>query len=184
VHRGDRNAAHGSFDLEAHSTAAAPAAFTAFLAGFISPSLLTKTPILYEAALSPVGALIDTRSPRILKRMSVKLLRRILALFIVTAYFGATLQAVPSYTSSADMSQAAMGGMMQHPDNPSDKTPCKGMLRGCVSDIGCIFLVSLAAPNAALFTLTAWSSVIYPASDQWLRGRTIKPALGPPISLA
>jgi hypothetical protein len=116
--------------------------------------------------------------------MPVKLLRRILALFIVTAYVGATLQALPSYAASADMSQVAVGGMMQHPDNPGDKTPCKGMLPGCVSDIGCIFLVSLPAPNAALFTLTAWSSVIYPASDQWLRGRTIKPALGPPISLA
>jgi hypothetical protein len=117
--------------------------------------------------------------------MPVKLLRRILTLLIVTAYVGATvLQVAPTYAAHADMSSAAMNGMMHEQDSPDDKMPCKGMLPGCVTDLGCIFLVSLPAPNVTLFTVTAWSSVIYPASDQSLRGRTIKPALGPPISLA
>jgi hypothetical protein len=115
----------------------------------------------------------------------LKLLRRFLALLIVTAYVGATvLQAAPTYAAKPDMSYAAMGGMMHEQDSPGDKMPCKGMVPGCVTDLGCIFLVSLPAPNVTLFTVTAWSSVIYPGSDQWLRGRTIKPALGPPIPLA
>ena len=42
-----------------------------------------------------------------------------------------------------------------------DKMPCKGMLPNCVTDIGCIFLVSLPAPDLTLVTMTAWSSVIY-----------------------
>jgi hypothetical protein len=58
------------------------------------------------------------------------------------------------------------------------------MVPGCVTDLGCIFLMSLAAPDLTLVTVTAWSSVTYPGLDQALRGRTIKPALGPPISLA
>ena len=62
--------------------------------------------------------------------------------------------------------------------------PCKGMLPNCVTDIGCIFLVSLPAPDLTLVALTAWSSVIYNNTSEGLRGRTIKPALGPPISLA
>jgi hypothetical protein len=117
--------------------------------------------------------------------MPVKLLRRILALLIVTAYLGATVfQAAPVFAASADKNRSSMNGMMHEQDGQGDKMPCKGMLPGCVTDLGCIFLVSLPAPNVALFTMTAWSSVIYTGSSQSLRGRSIKPALGPPISLA
>jgi hypothetical protein len=117
--------------------------------------------------------------------MPVKLRRRIFTLLMVTAYLGATtLQVAPTYAANADMGSAAMNGMMHEQDSPRDKMPCKGMLPGCITDLGCIFLVSLPAPTVILFTVTAWSSVIYPGSDQSLRGRTIKPALGPPISLA
>jgi hypothetical protein len=114
--------------------------------------------------------------------MPVKLLRRFLALLIVTAYVGATvLQVAPTYAANADMSHAAM---MHEQDSPGDKMPCKGMLPGCVTDLGCIFLLSLPAPDLTLDTMTAWSSVIYDSASDGLRGRTIKPALGPPISLA
>ena len=117
--------------------------------------------------------------------MSVNLLRRILALLIVTAYVGATtLQVAPVFAANADTGSAAMNGMMHEQDGQGEKMPCKGMLPGCVTDLGCIFLVSLPAPNVALFTVTAWSSVIYAGSSQSLRGRSIQPALGPPISLA
>jgi hypothetical protein len=117
--------------------------------------------------------------------MAVKLLRRILTLLIVTAYLGATvLQVAPTYAANADMSHAAMGGMMHEQDSPGDKMPCKGMLPGCVTDLGCIFLVSLPAPDLTLVTMTAWASVMYDSASDGLRGRTIKPALGPPISLA
>jgi len=90
--------------------------------------------------------------------MAVKLLRGILTLLIVTVYVGATmLRFAPSYASNADMNHAALGGMMQDRDEPSDKTPCKGSLPGCVTDLGCIFLMSLAAPDLTLVTVTVWS---------------------------
>jgi len=115
----------------------------------------------------------------------VKLLRRTLTLLIVTAYVGAMmLQVAPSYAASASMSSSSMDGMMHEQDGQGDKMPCKGMLPGCVTDLGCIFLVSLPTPNVALFTVTVWSSVIYDNAPEALGGRTIKPALGPPISLA
>jgi hypothetical protein len=120
--------------------------------------------------------------------MPVKLLRQILTLLIVTAYISTTLQhVVPSY--AADMNHAAMShtdmtGMMHDQDNSGHKMPCKGMLPGCVSDLGCIFLVSLPAPDLTLVNVTAWSSISYDNAPQGLRGRTIKPALGPPIPLA
>jgi hypothetical protein len=117
--------------------------------------------------------------------MPVKLLRQILTLLIVTAYLGATgFQVTPVYAASADMSSGSMNGMMHEQDGPGDKMPCKGMLPNCVTDIGCIFLVSVPAPDLNLFTTTNWSSVIYDNASEALRGRSIKPALGPPISLA
>jgi hypothetical protein len=117
--------------------------------------------------------------------MPMKLLRRILALLIVTAYVGATVfQAAPVFAAGTDMSSSSMNGMTHEQDGQGDKMPCKGMLPGCITDLGCIFLVSLPAPNVTLLTVTAWSSVIYTALSQSLSGRTIKPALGPPISLA
>jgi hypothetical protein len=117
--------------------------------------------------------------------MLVKLLRRILALLIVTAYVGATtFQVAPTYAANAHMSSSSINGMMHEQDSQGDKMPCKGMLPNCVTDIGCIFLVSVPTPNLTLVAMTAWSSVIYDNASEGSRGRTIKPALGPPIPLA
>ena len=74
--------------------------------------------------------------------------------------------------------------MTHEPDGQNDKMPCKGMLPNRMIDIGCIFLVSLPTPDTDLFTPSSWSSVIYQSASDTLHGRTIKPALGPPISLA
>ena len=118
--------------------------------------------------------------------MPVKLLRQILALLIVTAYLGATvLQVAPVYAANAAMSSSSMNGMMHEQAGQGDKMPCKGMPPNCVTDLGCIFLLSLpAVPELNVFTRTTWLSVVYSGSSQLLRGRSIKPALGPPISLA
>jgi hypothetical protein len=117
--------------------------------------------------------------------MPVKLLRQILTLLIVTTYLGATVfQVAPIYAASADMSSGSMNGMMHEQHGQGEKMPCKGMLPNCMTDIGCIFLVSVPSPDLNLFTTTTWSSVIYHNASEALRGRSIKPALGPPISLA
>ena len=115
----------------------------------------------------------------------MKLFRRILILLIVTAYVGATtLQIALTSAANADRDAAAMNGMMHDQGGQGDRMPCKGMLPGCITDIGCIFLVSVPTPDLTLATTTSWSSVIYGNASDALRGRTIKPALGPPISLA
>ena len=133
----------------------------------------------------PGGDLIAPGRRNTFSRMPVKLLRRILVLLIVTAYAGATVfQVAPVFAASAAKTSAAMNGMMHEEPGHSDKMPCKGMLPGCITDIGCIFLVSVPTPDLTLATTTSWSSVIYGNASDALRGRTIKPALGPPISLA
>jgi hypothetical protein len=118
----------------------------------------------------------------ILSSMPVKPFSRILALLLVATYIGATMLVIAP--SGSDMSSAAIDGMMHEQDGPGDRMPCKGMVPGCVTDLGCVFLISLAAPALTLVTVTAWSSVTYPGLDRALHGRTVKPALGPPISLA
>jgi hypothetical protein len=116
--------------------------------------------------------------------MGERLFSRILASFVAAAYLGAAmLQAAPSFATHTH-NQAAIGGMVHDQDHPSEPMPCQGKMRGCVSDLGCIFLVSLPAPDLTLVAVTAWSSVSYDNAFQGLRGRTIKPALGPPIPLA
>src|SRR5690348_8074562 len=108
--------------------------------------------------------------------MLMKLLRQILTLSIVTAYVGATvLQAAPSYAADTEINHAAVGVTEHDQDHQDDRMPCKGKLAGCVSDLGCIFLVSLPAPDPTLVSVTAWSSVNYDNALQGLRGRTIKP---------
>ena len=113
----------------------------------------------------------------------MKMLRQILTLLIVTAYIGARLlPAAPSHAANAGMNHA---GMMHDHQNPGDnKMPCKGMLPGCVTDVGCIFFVTLPPPGLTVLTVTAWSSVSYDNASQGMHGRTIKPALGPPIWFA
>ena len=110
------------------------------------------------------------------------MLRQILTLLIVTAYIGARLlPAAPSHAANAGMNHA---GMMHDHQNPGDnKMPCKGMLPGCVTDVGCIFFVTLPPPGLTVLSVTAWSSVSYDNASQGIHGRTIKPALGPPIPL-
>lgn len=126
------------------------------------------------------GARLDTPDRRYtLTRMLVRLLRLFLVLLIAVTYVGAASVAPMVYADATGMSS----GMMHEQNGQSDNMPCKGMAHGCVSELGCIFLVSIPAADLTVFTTTAWSSVIYSDASAALYGRTIKPALSPPILL-
>ena len=115
-------------------------------------------------------------------RMPARLLRGFLALLIVSAYLGATVLAVApiANAASADMNH----GMMHEPGVTGDEMPCKGTVPGCVTEFGCIFLVSLPAPDLTISAMVGWSPVTYLVAGGFLRGRSTKPALDPPISRA
>jgi hypothetical protein len=110
--------------------------------------------------------------------MPVGLLRRILTVLIVTAYLGATM-VVPTVNAAATPMDA---GMMHQQDGMGDKMPCKGKMSNCMTEIGCIFMISLPSPNLTVSTFVRWSPVSYVVASEYLTGRSIKPALGPPIS--
>jgi hypothetical protein len=116
--------------------------------------------------------------------MPLRLLRQIFSVLLVVAYVGATMIAV---APDAKAAPAAMHGMtMQAEDGTGGTMPmrCKSMKPGCVTDAGCIFMVSLPAPPTALGTSLAWVSVYYPMAAETVPGHTIMPLLGPPISRA
>ncbi len=112
--------------------------------------------------------------------MPLRLLRQIISLLLVAAYLSATTLVIApaAYAAPSEMSG---GTMMKQSDN-SEQMPCKGMKTGCVTEIGCIFMVSLPAPDLTTGTPLAWSPVTYSVSPEFLNGRATKPALGPPRS--
>ena len=114
--------------------------------------------------------------------MPVKPLQRLLALLIVAVYLGATVIQAAAMTPVPVASMT--DGMMHQPDGSGDAMPCQGKKTPrCVSEFGCVFLISLPAlPTLGFFTATEWSSVGYGVTSPSLHGRSIKPALGPPIT--
>jgi hypothetical protein len=115
--------------------------------------------------------------------MPVRLLRQILSMLLVAAYLSATVffaTAPVAYAAPSDMS----GGMtiQQNGTNDQMPMPCKGMKTGCVTELGCVFMVSLQAPDLTLTAAIDWLPVTYSVSAEFLVGRSMKPALGPPRS--
>jgi hypothetical protein len=115
--------------------------------------------------------------------MPVRLLRQILSMLLVAAYLSATVfvTAPVAYAAPSDMS----GSMMMQQNGASDQMPMpcsKGMKTGCVTELGCVFMVSLQAPDLTLTAAIDWLPVTYSVSAEFLVGRSMKPALGPPRS--
>jgi hypothetical protein len=115
--------------------------------------------------------------------MPVRLLRQIFSMLLVVAYVSAT---IVTTAPGANAAPPAMGdGMMMTTGQAGDAMPMpcsKGMKSSCVSDFGCIFMVSLPPAHFGGATRIAWSAITYTVADEFLRGHSIKPALGPPIS--
>ncbi len=117
-----------------------------------------------------------------LLQMPVRL-RRFFALLIMSAYLSAAILVAMPIANAAVVEMG--GGMMHRQDGTSHEMPCKSKRPACIIELGCVFMVSLPAPDLAASTSIAWSPVTYySGSLDPLHGRTIRPALGPPISRA
>jgi hypothetical protein len=115
--------------------------------------------------------------------MPVRLLRKILSVLLVVAYVSATIITVAPVANAA--SHEMSGSMTMTQDGAKDPMPCsKSMKPGCVTELGCVFMVSLPAPDPAITTVIGWSIVTYTISAEFLPENAIKPALGPPRSRA
>jgi hypothetical protein len=114
--------------------------------------------------------------------------RRLVVLFTVIAFIGGmTLQLMPPKEALAASRAAApdcprMAAM--HADMGSAPAmPCKGMDPECVKQMGCLGTASLPLPQPSPPAFFVYNKVAWwlPASSP--SGRSIKPALSPPIGL-
>jgi hypothetical protein len=114
-------------------------------------------------------------------RMPVRVLRQIISMLLVAAYLSATIF-ITAPAAYAAPSEISGGMMMQHGSSDQMPMPCKGVKTGCVTELGCVFMVSLSPPDLTVTVAIDWSPVTYTVSSEFLDGRSTKPALGPPRS--
>ena len=117
------------------------------------------------------------------------MLRQTFSMLLVVIYMSATIIAVVPVKAAPARASDMAHAMMTHTNNGMDGTmpmPCKSMKPGggCVTDAGCIFMLSLAAPHVDVGAPLAWAFVNFPMVAETVLGHSIKPLLGPPISRA
>jgi hypothetical protein len=113
--------------------------------------------------------------------MPVRLLRQLISMLLVAAYLSATIFVTAPVTYAAP---SEMSGTMMKQDGTKGEMPmpCKGVKTGCVTELGCVFMVSLPAPDLTVTAAIDWLPVTYTVASEFLEGRSTKPALGPPRS--
>jgi hypothetical protein len=120
-------------------------------------------------------------------RMPLRLLRQIFSVLLVVAYVSAMVIAIAPAAKAAPGAMAS--GMTMQADQMGggmDDMPCKSktMKSNCVTDAGCIFMLSLPAPHVNVGTPLAWVFVTFSIAAESVPGHSITPLLGPPISRA
>jgi hypothetical protein len=114
--------------------------------------------------------------------------RLVVTAIMICAFLGAGLmQNVPS--AQADTAGMAMmadqgGDVAPMPCHGTQKpTPCKDKVPGCMTDLGCLFVVGIPALPTRVGERFAWGHVTYWATNKLAEGVTPEPDLGPPIRL-
>jgi hypothetical protein len=112
--------------------------------------------------------------------MAFRLIRRLFIVLSLVAFTATGLaQAAMLDTAMSSGKAMAMSDM-----SDSSMPCCPEKAPSCNTDVGCVFLVGLPMPASTLVSTLAWSVVTYPTSHNGGEGRSILPALGPPIFLA
>ena len=125
--------------------------------------------------------------------MRLRLARMVIAVVTVCAFLIVGLvQNMPSaQADAAGMSAAGMDTMTDQgediasmPCHGTQKpTPCKDKVPGCMTDLGCLFVVGIPAPATRVGERLAWGRVTYWAMANLTEGIAPEPHLEPPIRL-
>lgn len=116
-------------------------------------------------------------------------LHRLVVLFTVVAFVGGmTLQLMPPKEAFAASRAAVpdcphMAAMQTKTMGSAPAMPCKGIDPECVKQMGCLGTVSLPLPQPSPPAFFAYHKVAWWLPDSIPNGRSIKPALLPPIGL-
>jgi hypothetical protein len=116
--------------------------------------------------------------------MTVRLIRQLFAILMVAMLMGApALQAAfpaPCHAAAANVSDH---------QSLSDQTsvpppmPCEGTMPGCVDMLDCGLTAGLPAQAVGESQKLVWTSAVFPISTDAHEGLSVKPDLGPPITI-
>jgi hypothetical protein len=115
--------------------------------------------------------------------MMSRLIRLLFAIVIGTALVGApAVQAATAIPCATTVTTAPDHTLSAGQAPASAPTPCKAM-PGCADMLGCGLSAGLSAHIAALSQERAWTSTVYRAIADAHEGLSVKPDLGPPITI-
>src|SRR5690348_4275126 len=109
-------------------------------------------------------------------RMPLRLLRQVFSVLLVVAYVSATIVAVaPAAKATPGNAMAGMIMAAGQMGGGMGDMPCKskGMKSSCVTDTGCIFMVSLPAPHLVIGIPLAWVFVNFSIAAASVPGHSI-----------
>lgn len=117
--------------------------------------------------------------------MLLGVLKRLLVAFVLAAFLGAGfVQAMPTLQAPAAQDDIFPMTMADGGHGMPMNSPCKGKVPDCYGSMGCIFMVALPTTVTLSETALSWSRVTYPMLIGTRPGRSVEPAVGPPIRAA
>jgi hypothetical protein len=118
------------------------------------------------------------------KDMMGRVIRQLFAIVIATMLIGVpTVQATITMPCDAVVTIASDYHLSAGSAPTQTPVPCKGMMPGCTDMFGCAVTAGLPAHVTGTAHKLIWTSVAYRAAIGWHEGLSIKPYLGPPITI-
>jgi len=116
--------------------------------------------------------------------MTGRLIRLLFAVLVGTALIGApAVQAAIAMPCETVVTSAPNHPLSSGQTPAPAPAPCKGVMPGCADMLGCAITAGLPPRITATAHKIFWTSITYKAVADWLEGLSIKPYLGPPITI-
>jgi hypothetical protein len=125
----------------------------------------------------------------ICKSVTVRLIRQVLAILMVAVLVGAPAVqaafALPCHTVVAGVSDVQLLSDQASVPTPTpcNGMPCNGMMPGCLDMLDCGLNAGLPVQAVGESQEFIWTSAVYRIGIDTHEGLTIKPDLGPPITV-
>jgi hypothetical protein len=142
-----------------------------------------------DAGFGTDRALKYGRQQSTCKSVTVRLIRQLLAILMAAVLVGAPA----AQAAFAPPCHAVVAGVSDHQllsdqasvptPTPCNGMPCNGMMPGCLDMLDCGLNAGLPAQAAGESQELIWTSAVYRISVDTHEGLTVKPDLGPPITV-
>jgi hypothetical protein len=128
----------------------------------------------------------DDRQQSTCGNMTMRLIRQLLTMLMVAVLIGApAVQAaftMPCHAVAASPSDQDHR-LISDPTSVPVPMPCKGVTPGCLDMLDCGLSAGLPAQAVGESQKLIWTSAVYPISSDMHEGLSVKPDLGPPITI-